>query len=165
MVNHGMSEAQSRGQHRSWYVDELVSLPVMHGISLTSSLTHDQEWIKSRSNDQEAKNAETINGSGGSTTSSPAKPKVQYVIADSANSDKVCPICQEKFEMTWQDDLQEFVWLDAKEIGGRVYHASCHAEAFKDSLASLAKRGTPEPVLGKRKAEVSLSVPQKCFSK
>jgi len=77
------------------------------------------------------------------------------VTADSANSDKVCPICQEKFEMTWQDDLQEFVWLDAMEIGGRVYHASCHAEAFKDSLTSLAKRGTPEPVLGKRKAEVS----------
>ena len=25
MVNHGMAEAQSRGQHRSWYVDELVS--------------------------------------------------------------------------------------------------------------------------------------------
>lgn len=65
--------------------------------------------------------------------------------------------------MTWQDDLQEFVWLDAKEIGGRVYHASCHAEAFKDSLASQAKRGiTPEPVLGKRKAEVSSLMSYSC---
>jgi len=66
--------------------------------------------------------------------------------------------------MTWQDDLQEFVWLDAKEIGGRVYHASCHAEAFKDSLSSLAKRGTPEPVLGKRKAEVSSTISKIVFN-
>ncbi len=37
--------------------------------------------------------------------------------------------------------------MDAKEVGGRIYHASCYAEATKD-----IKRNTPEPVLGKRKA-------------
>lgn len=52
--------------------------------------------------------------------------------------------------MKWLDDAQEFVWMDAKMVGDRIYHASCYAEATKD-------RGTPEPtVLGKRKAEVSL---------
>lgn len=59
----------------------------------------------------------------------------------------VCPICQEKFEMKWLDDAQEFVWMDAIKIGNRIYHASCHAEAKKDG-------GTPEPVLGKRKNAV-----------
>lgn len=59
--------------------------------------------------------------------------------------------------MKWLDDAQEFVWMDAKKIGDRIYHATCYAEATKDggSSSSQVKRGTPEPVLGKRKAEVS----------
>ena len=51
--------------------------------------------------------------------------------------------------MKWLDDAQEFVWMDARKAGDRIYHASCYAEATKD-------RATPEPVLGKRKAEVRL---------
>lgn len=50
--------------------------------------------------------------------------------------------------MKWLDDAQEFVWMDAVKIGARIYHASCHAEAKKDG-------STPEPILGKRKNEVS----------
>lgn len=42
--------------------------------------------------------------------------------------------------------------MDAKKVGERIYHASCFAEATKD-VNTQAKRGTPEPVLGKRKAE------------
>jgi hypothetical protein len=54
--------------------------------------------------------------------------------------------------------MDEFVWTDAQKVGGRIFHASCYAEAAKD-LHSLVKRSTPEPagVLGKRKAEVSIS--------
>ena len=58
--------------------------------------------------------------------------------------------------MKWLDEAQEFVWMDAKKVGDRIYHASCYAEATKDVNTQI-KRGTPEPavVLGKRKAEVS----------
>ena len=69
----------------------------------------------------------------------------------------VCPICQEKFETRWLDDAQEFVWPDAVRIGDRIYHASCHREATGGGGAVAAlygSRNTPEPVLGKRKAEV-----------
>jgi pre-mRNA cleavage complex 2 protein Pcf11 len=59
--------------------------------------------------------------------------------------------------MKWLDEAQEFVWMDAKKIGDRIYHASCHAEATKDVGNAQIKRGTPEPVLGKRKADVSNS--------
>jgi pre-mRNA cleavage complex 2 protein Pcf11 len=78
---------------------------------------------------------------------------MQYLAVpdDPALANSVCPICQEKFEMKWLDEAQEFVWMDAKKIGERIYHASCHAEATKDTIKLL----TPEPVLGKRKAEVS----------
>lgn len=57
--------------------------------------------------------------------------------------------------MKWLDEAQEFVWMDAKKVGDRIFHASCYAEAAKDVTTQI-KRGTPEPVLGKRKAEVSL---------
>ena len=73
---------------------------------------------------------------------------------DPALANSLCPICQEKFEIKWLDDAQEFVWMDAKKVGGdRIYHASCYAEATKDGGGNQIKRGTPEPVLGKRKAE------------
>jgi pre-mRNA cleavage complex 2 protein Pcf11 len=55
--------------------------------------------------------------------------------------------------MKWLDDAQEFVWMDAMKVGEKIYHASCFTEATKD-VNTQAKRGTPEPVLGKRKAEV-----------
>ena len=48
--------------------------------------------------------------------------------------------------------------MDAIKIGGRVYHASCHAEASRDGgkNGTLSRNLTPDPlVLGKRKAEVS----------
>lgn len=78
---------------------------------------------------------------------------------DPVLANSVCPICQERFEMRWLDEAQEFIWPDATRVGDRIYHASCHREATKDDVTMLpihgGARGTPEPVLGKRKAEVS----------
>ncbi|KAI9647520.1 mRNA 3' end processing factor [Ciborinia camelliae] len=131
-VHQRMAEAEKRGQHRSWYVDEL-------------------DWIKSREpeDDQVHDTSENPHGADGSSSAVNAKPKLQYLAVpdDPALAGSVCPICQEKFEMKWLVDAQEFVWMDAKKVGDRIYHGSCYAEATKD-------RGTPEPtVLGKRKAE------------
>ncbi|CZS88697.1 related to PCF11 component of pre-mRNA 3`-end processing factor CF I [Rhynchosporium agropyri] len=134
-VRQRVDEAEARGQHRSWYVDEL-------------------DWIKSRE----------VEGESGAISSEPsqhtaavaASTKLQYlpVPDDPALANSICPICQEKFEMKWLDEAQEFVWMDATNVGGRIYHASCYAEAAKDVTTEI-KRGTPEPagVLGKRKAE------------
>ncbi|KAK2624350.1 hypothetical protein QTJ16_006300 [Diplocarpon rosae] len=132
-VRQRMDEAESRGQHRSWYVDEL-------------------DWIKSRE----------VEGETGAISSEPslgvaadaAVTKLEYLAVpdDPALANSVCPICQEKFEMKWLDEAQEFVWMDAKMVGERIFHASCFAEAAKDVKTQI-KRGTPEPVLGKRKAE------------
>lgn len=90
-----------------------------------------------------------------SSAATAKNPKLQYIPApdDPALAAVPCPICQEKFEMKWLDEAQEFVWMDAKKVGERIYHASCFAEATKD-VNTQAKRGTPELVLGKRKAEV-----------
>jgi pre-mRNA cleavage complex 2 protein Pcf11 len=85
-------------------------------------------------------------------------PKLQYIPVpnDATMANSVCPICQEKFEARWIDDAQDFVWMDAVKIGGRIYHASCHAEASKDGSNTPNRHSTPDPVLGKRKAEVRL---------
>ena len=73
----------------------------------------------------------------------------------------VCPICQERFENKWLDTAQEWVWLDAVLVNNRAYHASCHAEATRDREATPGtSRRTPEPVLGKRKAETGISSPK-----
>lgn len=131
-VRQRMEEAETKGQHRSWYVDEL-------------------DWIRSREIEGDAIAPEAPTN--GSTAAATKDPKMQYlpVPDDPAMANSVCPICQEKFEMKWLDEAQEFVWMDAKKIGERIYHASCHEEATKDKIRRL----TPEPVgvLGKRKAE------------
>ena len=84
-------------------------------------------------------------------------PRNKYlpVPADTALASLPCPICQEKFITSWNDEAQDFVWMDAVKIGARVYHASCHAEVKKDGGSTPLRTSTPDGVLGKRKAGVS----------
>ena len=115
-----------------------------------------QDRIKSREVDEEhlASSDAAVPGLSREAEAAAKAPKLKWlpVPDDPILSQSVCPICQEKFEMKWLDDAQEFVWMDAVKIGNRIYHASCHAEAKKDG-------GTPEPVLGKRKNEVNYRKP------
>ena len=71
---------------------------------------------------------------------------------DSTLANAPCPICQEKFETSWNEEAQDFVWMDAIKIGARVYHASCHDEIKKAGGNTPLRTATPESVLGKRKA-------------
>ena len=84
-------------------------------------------------------------------------PKNKYlpVPNDTAIASLPCPICQEKFVTSWNDEAQDFVWMDAVKIGARVYHASCHAEVKKDGGNTPLRTSTPDSVLGKRKVGVS----------
>lgn len=74
----------------------------------------------------------------------------------------MCPICQEELKYQWHEETEEFVFMDAKQIGGRIFHASCHAEASKDKAAGTprSRAGTPDVGAGgvKRKADVSNSL-------
>jgi len=138
-VHQRMAEAEKRGQHRSWYLDEL-------------------DWIKSREVDEDLNTAALdSNGLGGASSATTAKPEVQSmpVPAHEDNVKNICPICQEEFDLKWLDDKQEFHWMDAQMINGRAYHSSCYAEASKDSTTAVIKESST--VLGKRKAEVNIS--------
>ena len=93
----------------------------------------------------------------------PQDPKTKWIRVpdDPALANSHCPICQEKFETQWNTDAQDFVWMDAVKIGARVYHASCHAEASKDGGGTPMRAATPDSILGKRKAEVRQSQPNR----
>ncbi|PWY78412.1 hypothetical protein BO94DRAFT_548654 [Aspergillus sclerotioniger CBS 115572] len=147
-TNQRMSEAARRAQNRSWYVDE-------------------RDWIKSREAGDEQDLAETeVSGegvAGNDSTAAKKGPPKQYIHApnDATLRNTPCPICQEKFESTWSEDVQDWIWQDAVKVGSRVYHASCYAEVTKDGPPPASRgtpsgrTGTPDSVLGKRKAEVS----------
>ncbi|KAL2128255.1 hypothetical protein VTI74DRAFT_9443 [Chaetomium olivicolor] len=152
-VHQRMTDAEKRGQHRSWYVDELdwirtrespdadYSHPSSTTPSSSSSQTHPSSSVM---------HTTTLNPKPSSTTSSGNRVHYLPVPEDSSRVNNTCPICQEKFEMKWLDEAQEWVWTDAVKVGGRVYHASCHAEAA--GYAGVGGSGSGG-VLGKRKAE------------
>ena len=120
-----------------------------------------KEWIRSRENIEEG-----IDGASSGMKDTKAlaaaaaaknDPKTKFIPAPSEDplASLPCPICQEKFQPSWNDNLQDFVWMDAVKIGNRVYHASCYSELKKDGGNTPLRTGTPDSVLGKRKAEVS----------
>lgn len=144
-VHQRMIEAEKRGQHRSWYVDQADWIRNVETIDLDQ--TENQE------------------GTSSANATVASKPQIQYIRVPDRddNTNTVCPICQEKFETKWLDDAQEWVWMDVLKVGGRAYHASCYAEVTKESVGSIplygaASRATPDRVLGKRKAEVRIAI-------
>ncbi|KAG7142934.1 hypothetical protein HYQ46_007567 [Verticillium longisporum] len=145
-VHHRLAEAERRGQHRSWYVD--------HSDWVASREVVDADHAKEAA-EAAARQDSGAHGSGGA--GGKGSSQVPYIAMPDASAgvNTMCPICQEEFENKWLDTAQEWVWLDAKLVGNRAYHASCHAEATMVRDATPA-RGTPEPVLGKRKAEDEL---------
>ncbi|KAL8946296.1 MAG: hypothetical protein Q9222_007286 [Ikaeria aurantiellina] len=139
-TNQRLADSAKRIQSRSWYVDEM-------------------DWIKSRDNvddDPEAANGTESAQAKAAAEAAKNDPKNKSipVPSDPALSKAPCPICQDGFQPSWDDEAQDFVWRDAIKIGSRVYHASCHAELKKDGANTPMRVGTPDSVLGKRKAGI-----------
>lgn len=137
-VHQRMIEAEKRGQHRSWYVDQADWLRNVETIDLDQTEAQD--------------------GASNAHAEAVSKPRVQYIRVPDRddNTNSICPICQEKFETKWLDEAQEWVWLDVVRVGDRAFHATCYAEVTKESGPPLGggSRATPDRILGKRKAEV-----------
>ncbi|KAI4724481.1 hypothetical protein E4T49_07781 [Aureobasidium sp. EXF-10728] len=130
--------ALAAGLTRSWYIDEM-------------------EWIRLREVDASSAAIDTT--STAATAAKPVSVRERYIPAPTgAAANAACPICQEKFEPEWHEDAQEWVWMDAVKVGGRVFHASCHDEVKRASGGDRGRSTTPDTnVLGKRKAEVDLA--------
>jgi pre-mRNA cleavage complex 2 protein Pcf11 len=113
--------------------------------------------------------ANGVSVNGASTT---VKKKIDFVQAptDPILRSLPCPIDQEPFKSEWSEEVQDFIWKDAIQVGGRYYHASCYAEVTKGrekdgvstpaagtgaGAGAIGRTATPDSVLGKRKAEAS----------
>ena len=131
-----MNEATRRAQNRSWYVDEL-------------------EWIKSR-DDPEGNFVNLSADLATKHTSTAAQQKQRFITVprDGALANQPCPICQEKFVASYNEEASDWVWMDTMKIGPRIYHASCHSEVMRNRSRenTPARTDTPDSVLGKRKA-------------
>ncbi|KAH9883125.1 hypothetical protein J1614_000495 [Plenodomus biglobosus] len=126
-------DAAKRGLHRQWYISE-------------------REWIEYREVDESSPpNANEFSSSGASKPKKQAKDRYVSVPQDVALQQAPCPICQEKFDTVWSVEANDFVWMDALNVGGKVYHATCFEEYSKG--VGIEMPGTPDSVLGKRKAD------------
>ena len=111
-------------------------------------LTSLKEWIDYTEVDETAPPEEQ----GPATQKKETKDQYVPVPTDARLVHAPCPICQEKFEPQWHVDASDFVWMDAVKVGGKIYHATCWEE-YNKGVGSGAAPGTPDSVLGKRKAE------------
>jgi pre-mRNA cleavage complex 2 protein Pcf11 len=92
-------------------------------------------------------------GSGSFTAAVKKQAKDRYVHApqDASTQRPLCSICQEKLSWQWHPEANDFVFMDALQLGEKYYHATCFEDFSK--ATGTAMPTTPEPVLGKRKAE------------
>ena len=129
-------DAAKRGVHRSWYIPE-------------------KEWIEYREVDETAPNQSNdgSSGTGGAKPKKQAKDRYVSVPQDVTLQQAPCPICQDKFETQWNVEANDFVWMDAVSVGGKIYHATCFEEVYGKGVGIEAP-GTPDSVLGKRKADL-----------
>lgn len=138
-VNVKLSEASRRGTTRSWYLKEI-------------------DFVRFREIDDSAESP-SAQGHADKQAEESTASQVQYIRAptDSTLSKQPCPICQESFKTSWHEEAQEWVWMDAVQVGGRIYHGTCREDMTKgrSSPQVAGKMYTPSPdsVLGKRRNE------------
>jgi pre-mRNA cleavage complex 2 protein Pcf11 len=133
-------DANKRGAHRSWYIGE-------------------KEWIDYTEVDETAPPHEATATASANKPKKQAKDRYISVPQDPALQHAPCSICQEKFQTQWNADANDFVWMDALQVGPKVYHATCYEEYSKNFDAPVPR--TPDSVLGKRKAEMGGEVHEK----
>ncbi|KAI8576146.1 hypothetical protein K450DRAFT_258229 [Umbelopsis ramanniana AG] len=120
--NRRSKERAKRGLSRSWFVTESEWV---NGVDIESTSQHPPIFADEQSH----------NGTGGGSGQQKNK-KVEELDADShmvvvpADSQgRPCPICGEQFITIWNDGEEEWMYKNAVNINGTIYHATCHADA------------------------------------
>lgn len=141
--------AISRGAHRDWYPTEI-------------------DWVRLKDYDPStttAEEASALAAASNSQFSSPTKgkahkrPEEMYVRAPPGVTRNTCSICFEEMKSAYAEELQEWVFWNARLAQGKIVHATCLAEMAKSGGAAGLGAGqrqrsaTPESSLGKRKAD------------
>ncbi|PTD08184.1 ATPase WRNIP1 C26H5.02c [Fusarium culmorum] len=134
-VHQRTNEAEKRGMHRSWYVDQ-------------------GEWLKSREvvDVDHVPTAEDV-AAQASKASEAAKPKYIPVPDPSRGINPVCPICQDRFENKWLDTAQE--WTPQSNSQKRNASNFFSTPAPKRQAASETRAFTSkealQPIVGRKR--------------
>ncbi|CAG8477860.1 19026_t:CDS:10, partial [Racocetra fulgida] len=145
--NRRMKEKAKKAQSRSWFVSE-------------------EDWIHSREAEIKSTQSPAFfdfeNANAAKSTVGASQPKKDEVVKESTvivpldpeRAGKPCTICQEKFQVFWNDADEEWLFRNAIEVDGVIYHATCHADALKNQEnAQSGGDAASNTVLGKRKPD------------
>lgn len=142
-----------RGQHRNWFVDEM-------------------EWIRLTEFDPSTTTADAANAA---TAAKKQKgPQDQYLRAPAGVTRNTCSICQEEMQSAYNEELQDWVFMNSMVYNGKIAHATCVEELKKATLQPAGgamasalgggygtgqrqRSATPDSTLGKRKADGALA--------
>ncbi|BEI84132.1 hypothetical protein CcaverHIS002_0407360 [Cutaneotrichosporon cavernicola] len=76
-----------------------------------------------------------------------------------------CPICKEQFKPEWSEDEEEWVFNNAVNVHGTIFHATCRAEKMSSAVAArllgtergVSRSPAPESVPGSPRQRLSAS--------
>ncbi|KAF9514172.1 hypothetical protein BS47DRAFT_901369 [Hydnum rufescens UP504] len=151
--NRRASQTVGRGHCRSWFVG-------------TDDWVHDVADVLAAA---DVKGKDRIEGAPTSAKAAAAaaaerdaKLRAMFVVVPPGDESKpiTCPVCRDQLKSEFLEDDEEWVWKNAISVRGKVYHATCHAEAMsamvaarlRDQTSPLGKRsprsrsGTPDAV-------------------
>jgi len=117
--NRKASQNTGRGHSRSWFIPR-------------------NDWIHG---DRDAgESTTTVKAQAAAAAEHQAKLRASFVIIPPGEEAKpaVCPICKESIKSEYLEDEEEWVWRNAVNVKGQIYHATCHDEAGQ--ATSLASR-------------------------
>ncbi|KAK0674438.1 putative PCF11 component of pre-mRNA 3'-end processing factor CF I [Cercophora samala] len=145
-VHQRVAEAEQRGQHRSQFVSELDWIQSHEEPDVDYNAPSSGGGGAGDGEGSESDDNDWSGGVGGGRRGGKRKEekKKRYIIAPdesaggedggvgAGGSNKVCPICQEKFQSRYLEEVQDWVWMDAvvvgQGLGRRVFHGSCWDE-------------------------------------
>ncbi|SPO38650.1 related to PCF11 component of pre-mRNA 3`-end processing factor CF I [Pseudozyma flocculosa] len=137
--NRRAKDSQARGQSRSWF-DKLDSF-IRGGF--------DDAAPSSKAGDEAGAKDGSLNAAQDKALKEKFAKSFVAAPTDAELSAKPCPICKESFKSQWSEDEEEWIWLNAIEVDGVYYHASCHYSA-KMLTESVARRMSSPPGGGRQ---------------
>ncbi|RXK38292.1 hypothetical protein M231_04465 [Tremella mesenterica] len=131
-------ETEGRGAHRRWLprAEEWVSdLMTNNAVASGSG--------QSTAGPSNVTGVKTEEGKGKLTAEKMAQLKKRWVAvpSDPALAAKPCPICKETFKGEWSEEEEEWVFKNALNVNGNIYHATCRAEQMSAVVAARLMDG------------------------
>ncbi|KAG8964528.1 hypothetical protein FRC03_001694 [Tulasnella sp. 419] len=134
-----------RGYTRSWFVGKK---DWVHDIAEGS---HGQNSTSS-ANEKGKGRASSPSASKQSVEERLAKLKASFVVIPPGEETKtiLCVICKEHIKPEFSDDDEEWIWRNATSVRGKIYHATCHADAVTASVTARLRSDVNGPPVRSR---------------